>query len=308
MAKLLTDPIVDVSDEKTPDQPSNSPKKSYHKRSQSTADKSFVIENMSPRKSKEIKGKQMWNAVQSRKELDKKIQAIQNRIKHLEKEETKAKKVIEMSNKRQGERKNVRGNHENHVQLKIDTKIKRDKDLEAKKQRISIENENRKNKLNETKNNLLQRNLTAKQKIKQQQETNENLTRSFMEKVKSENKEKAQLMYKAEKMTKHKRSLSARLDFQSKEINYIQKLEYEQKTQELQEGELERLEKMEEEIIERLKYTKCLERETLSKELSSSMVISRPFMTPTKLDDPLMNTQRIFFKQSPKSSILKKSI
>jgi chromosome segregation ATPase len=246
-----------------------SPRKSHSK--------SFVLNNSLTRRDFQTKGKEMWQLKTTRKELDKKLKQLQNRINFLNSEQEKTEKTIDSTKKK----------HENYSKLRDEVtqeKLKNnefrsqnEKKLYAQQQENLLKAKNLQEKIKQNKTKLVKENqMQRTQMISQIKESYMNTVLEIEAELKRKQKITCEIHENIKKIH-HRKNLSLHCLTLQKDEEYLKKIQKEIENQEETKQKIIQLEKIEQECMEKLQSTQKL-KQTVNSILSSPVNKSLNFL------------------------------
>ncbi|CAG9318467.1 unnamed protein product [Blepharisma stoltei] len=242
-----------------------SPKRSILKNLSTTGDISFVKENASPRREKATKGREMWNATKSRKDLEAKVKTLQNRINHLRLQKERSLKHIEICKQRHEAEAKSKSEWEQEVKALQTKKMEKLIEQEEKKKLVHEKIRKQKELIKEAKEKLLQKNKANSSAAKRESREFEEMKKKQEEEEQEKVQERARSAVKEKRAHHHRKSTNSLLFLKSKEAEFHQRIELEACLSGEAKQKIDELEQLEANLIDELRETKLLEELELSK-------------------------------------------
>ena len=266
-----------------------SPAPSRTKNSQSI-DNSLIKQNLTQAKTKRSVGKKLWQLTQEKKELDRKMRLLANRVQYLQSEKQRGDKLQKSTKQQQESKGKVRTGISTHKQYVQARKTEAQKELMSRKKELAKERVQRMKSLNCSRENLLQQNKRSRSTIKSQTQANEDLRKKEKELKVKLNKEKAKAIKNHESKIKQLRDTGEKCHQKKLESLFESRIQEELQMQEKTRQEIEKLSKMEESLVEDLRNTSYFQEKALNYSLLSEQSFS-PGKSPVK---SLKNSQSNF--------------
>ena len=229
---------------------------------------SFLVENSLTRREYQNKGKEMWQLNNNRKELEEKLKKLENRIKHLSFEQQKTEKVIECTKKKHESYSKIRDDAAQEKIYLNEVKLQQEKQMNDLKDKYQKESQELKQKIKENKMQLIDKNTNLKKNMNQTIQMSLMLKKEEEDKKRNKLKENAIKVSESIKRIHHKRNSSYQTLKQLKEEEYNNKMQQHIKAQEDAVKRIQELERIENEIMDKLESTQKIQ-ETVNSILSS---------------------------------------
>lgn len=229
---------------------------------------SFLLENSMTRREFQNKGKEMWQLINNRKEIEEKLKKLENRIKHIGYEQQRTEKIIEGTKKKHEKFSKIRDDVSQDKLLKNELKEQREKEKEELRKRNLKEKQEQRQKIRENKSKLIRQNVELKSSM------NEKLNSDFLKKEQEKKegylklREKCIRVSNSIKRIHHKRNSSLQMLKSAKNEEYSNKMQDEIKAQEDAIKKIQELELVEMAMLENFENTKKIQ-ETVNSILSS---------------------------------------
>lgn len=229
---------------------------------------SFLLENSMTRREYQSKGKEMWQLINNRKELEAKIKRLENRISHLGFEQQRTEKTIEGTKKKHESFSKIRDEVAQEKIQKNEYKKLQYRTLSEAKDKLMKERRELNEKIKENKTKIIQKNVEVKNAMKENTKIGLLMRREEEKGEFLRNKEKVVEVSESIKKIHHGRNSSFQTLRQMKEEEYTNRMQEQIKAQEEAVKRIQELERIETEFMEKLQMTQKMQ-ETVNSILSS---------------------------------------
>ena len=231
---------------------------------------SCLLEHSITRKEFQNKGKEMWQLMNNRKEVEEKLKKLENRIKHISVEQQKTEKIIEDTKKKHEKYSKIRDGVSQDKLFKNDLREQQEKERNELKKKYMKESQDLKLKIKENKMKTTQKNAEMKKAIIEKQQND--LLKKEEERKNNYIKLREKCIRVSDSIKKihHKRNSSYQALKTLKEEQYLKKMQQEMKAQEDALKKIQELEQLESGMMENFENTKKLQ-DTVNSILSSPM-------------------------------------